>query len=380
MVTLYGKTIKKEELLRSIGSVEQVGGIKLFKMSEGVEKDVRVALMRTGELNLLITIDRCLDIANAEYRGIPIGWISPTGIASPYLFEPEKFGWLRGFFAGLLTTCGLTYMGAPTIDQREELGLHGRISYSPAKLSSVGGRWEGDEYIIWIEGEMREAKVFEPNLVLRRRIESRLGGRKIKIFDEVVNEGWIRQPLMILYHINIGFPIVADGSRFISTSRLYVPRDEEARKDAEKYDQIHEPAKEYREKVYFHDLAVDEDGYAYAAVVNEKLLDGIGVYVRFKKDQLNRFIEWKMLGEGTYVIGMEPANALVMGRDKEREWGTLQYISAQEHRRFELEIGVIVGEEIRSFKERVAAITRGVKSRMIESVEEFIEETKAQLK
>jgi len=42
---------------------------------------------------------------------------------------------------------------------------------------------------MWIEGEMKEARVFEPNLVLRRRIESKLGERKIKITDEVVNEG-----------------------------------------------------------------------------------------------------------------------------------------------------------------------------------------------
>jgi len=377
MVTLYGRAIRREELLRSVGSMEQVGGIKLFKISDGVERDVRIALMKTGELNLVIAVDRCLDIANAEYRGIPIGWISPTGIVSPYFFEPEKFGWLRGFFAGLLTTCGLTYMGAPTIDQGEELGLHGRISYSPAKLSSVGGRWDGDEYVIWIEGEMREVKAFELNLVLKRRIESRLGEKKIRIFDEVVNEGWVKQPLMILYHINIGFPIVADGSRFISTSRLYVPRDEEARKDAERYDQIHGPVKGYREKVYFHDLAVDENGYAYAAVINEKLLDGIGVYVRFRKDQLNRFVEWKMLGEGAYVIGMEPANALAMGRDKERKWGTLQHIHPQEHRKFELEIGIIVGEEIKRFVEKIASITSGVKPRMIRSMDEFIEETKA---
>ena len=376
MVNLYGRTIKKEELLRSIGSMDQVGGIKLFELSDGIERGVRIALMKTGELSLLIAVDRCLDIANAEYRGIPFGWISPTGIVSPYFFEPEKFGWLRGFFAGLLTTCGLTYMGAPTIDQGEELGLHGRISYSPAKLNSVGGRWDGDEYVIWIEGEIREVKALELNLVLKRRIESRLGEKKIRIFDEVTNEGWVEQPLMIMYHINIGFPIIADGSRFISTSRLYVPRDEEARKDAEKYDQIHGPIKGYKEKVYFHDLAVDEDGYAYAAVINKSLLDGIGVYVRFKKNQLNRFIEWKMLGEGAYVFGMEPANALVMGRDEERSWGTLQYIAPQEHRKFELEIGVIVGEEIKEFMKKVASITGGARPRMIESIGEFIEETK----
>ena len=377
MVHLYGRFYSGKDLLKRIGSMDQVGGVKLLELSEGVERGVRVALIRSGELNFLVAVDRCMDIVNAEYKGLPLAWISSTGIVSPGFYEPEGLGWTRGFPGGLLTTCGLTYMGAPTVDQGEPLGLHGRISYIPARLMYAGSCWEGDEYVTVLEGEAKEAKVFEPNIALRRRIEARLGKKHLVIHDKVTNEGWEIQPLMILYHVNIGFPVVDEGSNLISTSRLYVPRDDEAKGDAERFDQFHQPMSGYKEKVYFHDMLIDAEGYAYSAILNEKLLDGIAVYVKYRRSELPRFIEWKMMGEGTYVVGMEPANGLVVGRDKERRWGTLQYLKPQETREFKLEIGVLVGEEAQNFKEKISSITKGAKSKMIGTVEEFVEATRS---
>ena len=374
MVKLYGRELKRDEALRYVGSIDQLGGVRLLELKEGAEKGVRVALMRTGELNLMIAVDRCLDIASAEYKGIPLGWVSPTGVVAPSFYEPEKFGWLRGFFGGLLTTCGLRHIGAPVTIDGEEHGLHGRIAYSPAKLRSLGGDWDGDEYVMWIEGDVKEARVFEPNLVLRRRIEGRLGDKAIRIMDEVINEGWIRQPILIAYHINIGFPVLDKGSKLVCTSRMYVPVNEEARKDAEKFDEFHMPAKGYIEKSYFHDLAADKDGYAYSAIINRTLLNGIGVYVKFRRDQLNRFTEWKMLGEGTYVVGTEPANALMLKRGRQEELGMIRYLGPQERIRFEVEIGVLVGkEEIDEFVEKVNSITGGARPELVESLDEFID-------
>ena len=50
------------------------------------------------------------------------------------------------------------------------------------------------------------------------------------------------------------------------------------------------------------------------------------------------------MGEGTYVVGMEPGNALVLGRDVERESGRLQFLEPGERREYDLEIGVVEGE------------------------------------
>jgi hypothetical protein len=370
MVKLFDQIYSKDELLKYVGQMEQIGGIKLFELSEGVEKGVRAALVRTGKLNFLVAIDRCMDIVNAEYMGTPLAFISPTEIVAPSFFEPQGLGWLRGFFGGLLTTCGLTYAGAPTVDEGEQLGLHGRISYSPAKLLRSEEYWDGDNYVLALEGECREAMIFGPNIKLRRRIETVLGGKHVRICDRVVNCGWERQPLMIIYHFNLGFPILDEGSRLVSTSKVYFPRDEEAKAGAEKFDTFQPPTKGFREKVYIHDLEVDEEGYAYTALVNDRL--NLAFYIKFRKRELPRLIEWKMMGEGTYVLGMEPSNCFVMGRAKEKELGTLQYIEPQEEREFNLEIGVLQGNEILQYEEKVNKITKKERPKIVENVTEFL--------
>lgn len=49
------------------------------------------------------------------------------------------------------------------------------------------------------------------------------------------------------------------------------------------------------ERVYFHKMVLDSNGYAYAGIVNPRL--NMGVYVKYRVSELNRFIEWKMMGE-----------------------------------------------------------------------------------
>ena len=49
-------------------------------------------------------------------------------------------------------------------------------------------------------------------------------------------------------------------------------------------------------------------------------------------------VEWKMMGEGMYVVGVEPANCHVEGRVKERERGTLQMLAPMEKRNYRIAI------------------------------------------
>jgi hypothetical protein len=67
------------------------------------------------------------------------------------------------------------------------------------------------------------------------------------------------------------------------------------------------------------------------------------VYVRYRLAELPRFIQWKMVGVGTYVTGLEPANCLVEGRDKDRARGILQFLEPGEQREYVVELGVVAG-------------------------------------
>jgi len=357
MTTLYSKRYTREELLKRVGNISQVGRVILSSLQDGPEAGVRAAEFRTGSgLDFVVLLDRGMDISRAEYNGASLAWRSAAGDVHPSFHEPEGLGWLRTFEGGLVTTCGVTYLGAPCTDDGKELGLHGRISHIPARSVSSGGRWEGDDYRMYVEGEMRESVVFGENILLRRRIDAKLGDPRFMIHDVVRNEGFQRTPLMIVYHINIGFPVVDDGSEFMYSASESAPRDDVARPGFEERGRFSSPIPGYKEQVFFHNMNSDTGGYVHAAIVNRKFEGGkgIGVYVKYRKTELHRFIEWKMMGEGTYVVGMEPANCLVQGRVKERERGTLQFIEPGETREFHLEIGVLVdNQQIQQFEQTV---------------------------
>ena len=237
----------------------------------------------------------------------------------------------------------MSFLGAPCVDAGEELGLHGRLSNLPASDARSETRWVNDECVMQLHGLVRESGLFKENLLLHRTIETRLGESVITLNDRVRNEGHQTSPLMMLYHINAGWPLVDDGSRLLLNARGMKPRDAEAEKGVDEATIFSSPVPGYLEQVFYHDLLTDADGFAYALLINPK--KHIGLYVQFRQKELPRYIEWKMMGEGTYVVGMEPANCGVGGRANERAAGTLQFLDPGEERHFLVQIGVLEGEE-----------------------------------
>jgi hypothetical protein len=85
---------------------------------------------------------------------------------------------------------------------------------------------EGSRLVAEISGELRETDVFGADLLLRRRIRLPMGENTVLIRDEVVNQGFAPTPLLILYHINVGYPVVADDARLVGPPAEIVGRDE----------------------------------------------------------------------------------------------------------------------------------------------------------
>jgi hypothetical protein len=119
------------------------------------------------------------------------------------------------------------------------------------------------------------------------------------------------------------------------------PRDAEAEKGNASAKSIPAPTSGYKEQVFYHDLMADNDGFASAVLANKKL--GLGLFARYRQKELPGFVQWKMVAEGEYVLGFEPANCLVEGRAIERERGTLQFLEPGETREFLVHIGVLDG-------------------------------------
>ena len=351
---LYGR----KELERQVGNMNQLGGIRHYNLSEGRSKSVSGVDFETGSgFRFTVLPDRGLDISSATYKGINLVYLTPNGEAHPAFYEPEGLNWLRTFFGGLLTTCGLTYMGHPCKDGDEELGLHGRYSASPARKVSDSSAWEGDDYRLEVSGIVEECALFGDKLRLHRAISARIGEKSLNISDKVENFGYRESPFTILYHINLGFPLLDESGEFILSKTESEPYDEIAKASMDKMNVFSPPVPGFEEQCYLHRMAGDEDGYAYAGLINRKLLGGLGVYVKFNTESLPYLTEWKMMGEGDYVLGMEPCNAKVVGRSSLRKDNRLPFLKPGENKEMRLEIGVLEGEEeIEAFVKRVEEI------------------------
>lgn len=248
---------------------------------------------------------------------------------------------MRNFYAGFLTTCGLMNVGSPCIDNGETHGLHGRISNTPAEEVYSGTEWIEGKPVLKVSGRMREARVFGENIILHREIICLGGDHKITIRDTLENNGFRKEPFMLLYHFNMGYPILDENSYLVVPILKVEPRDEEAQKELQSYHVFQKPTPDYLEQVFYHDLKTTKDGDTCAALINDEL--GLGVVIRFNKNQLFNLTEWKQLGEGEYVLGIEPGNCYVGGREDAKNKGVLEYLEPGEARRFELKVEILEG-------------------------------------
>lgn len=343
MARYAGREWSRGELLRLVGSIDQIARVRPCRLVDGWADGMCAVDVATGSgLSYTIVPSRGLDVTAASYCGHSLAWHSAQGETHPAFYDSQGLGWLRSFGGGLLTSCGLCHFGAPCQDGDTPLGLHGRISNTPAAGVSCTGEWIGDEYALTVRGTLTESVLFGERMVLRRSIRSWLGRSVIEIDDEVTNEGFAASPLMMLYHINIGFPVVAPGARVVSEASSVEPRDAVAAGGLDQWTSLCEPTPQYAEQVFFHQMP--RAGVASAAVVNPHVDGGIGVVVRFDPSTLPQFTQWKNMACGAYVVGLEPGNARVMGRPVEREAGRLQTLEPGGSCRFHVEIEAVAGD------------------------------------
>jgi hypothetical protein len=126
---------------------------------------------------------------------------------------------------------------------------------------------------------VRQAAIFGEHLRLRRRIEADLGGNDIRLIDTVTNHGFDPTPHMLLYHINLGWPLVDEGARLVAPIAQTRWFTDSVRDQGVSYQHFPPPQREFVEQVYAHDLVAGDDGRVCAAVVNERL--GLAVQVEW---------------------------------------------------------------------------------------------------
>ncbi|MDD4189011.1 MAG: aldose 1-epimerase family protein [Eubacteriales bacterium] len=352
MINIFNSNYEASELKKMIGNVSQIGGTRHYELTEGNSRGTRAIDVNTGSgFCFTILPDRGMDISQASYKGINLVFRTQNGEVNPAFYDPKGSEWLRVFFAGLLTTCGLTYFGAPGMDEGADLGLHGRYSAIPARQVCDNSGFSDGEYLIDVSGVIDETVLFGSKLRMKRKIRSKVGSRSLFISDEIENLSSLPSPYTIMYHINFGFPLLDEDSEILSLSSKVEPYDEIAQAGLPRWNKFEKPDSAWREQNFLHTMRKDEHGYTYAAIINQKLMDGLGVYIKFMPDQLPYLSQWKMAGESDYVTALEPCNTMIANRGQLRKEGMLPMIGSYEKKINCVEIGILEGEkEISEFK------------------------------
>ncbi|KEQ02634.1 DUF4432 family protein [Pseudorhizobium pelagicum] len=206
MVTLFGQTFTKKELGRLFPDLMQVAGFKAVTVEDGAGRGTRLLQVDSGGgLRIDLLPDRCCDIGQVWCDNIPFGWINPMGTPAHYAIGENNP------LSGLMSTCGFDHIRQPEKDNGRSFPLHGNMTHMPARIIATDTIWDGDECMFRVKAEVTQFNLNYGGVRLRRHIYVPLGGQSLIVSDRVVVVSG-ELPVMAMYHINLGFPLVTPRS------------------------------------------------------------------------------------------------------------------------------------------------------------------------
>lgn len=327
-----------------IGHRDQLIKVKRIKMQEGKANGVEmIDVQNRSGMHFDVNVSRGMDIPYLDFCGENIGFISPCGVVSPEYFDDKGLGFLKSFTAGFLTTCGLKVAGAPCEYEGTSYGLHGNLSHTPAENVSCRIEENDGTPCAVIKGTVRDAVIFGDKMSLEREIKCFYKDRKFTLHDKVTNEGYKKVRQMILYHCNIGYPILTPDSEVYIPSLEVKARNSHAEEGIENWMELQEADPDYEEMCYYHKLKPDVNNHSTVAVYNPDL--ELGVAIEIDLSTLDHFVQWKMMGAGDYVMGLEPGSSTIDGIEDAVKNGSMKYLEPGESREYQLTFHILKGRE-----------------------------------
>lgn len=318
------------------GHESQLLGVEELRLIGGKGDGMRLLHVRNGKgLEFTVSADRCADISRLSFRGDNCGFFSVNGYVDPAYYDDHEDGWLKNFTAGFLTTCGLLAVGSPCTDEGVRLPLHGAVGNIPAERVC----WDMDEEKIWIKATMRHARIFAEKLILTRTITCSKKENTLTIQDEIENLGDTTSPLMLLYHMNMGYPLLSEAAELYIPASGVTPRNDHAAEDLDTWNKVLTPTPGFEEQCYYHAFG-EKPGLA--GIFNHER--GFGLAITFDSSSLDCFTQWKMMGVKDYVMGLEPGNCYPDGRDVMRQQGKLKFLAPGEKKTYSVTVTLIENE------------------------------------
>ena len=158
-----------------------------------------------------------------------------------------------------------------------------------------------DEEGIVVEALVRDTALFGQNLVMRRRITSAIGSDSLKIEDTLTNMGYKDEKYGILYHTNLGYPMLDEGVTVELDAAEYCPRTAWSDKCMDTRLYMENPVVDNEETCYFMTLNKPE-----VRVINRKISKVFSL--AYSQDTFPCFVEWKSMVSGAYALRPEPCS------------------------------------------------------------------------
>lgn len=302
-MNICGQEYSREDLLRR-NNLSALYDARRVTVAEGRGKGQGLVEVKTaGGLRVTILEDKGLDILDLEYKGVNIGFLSKNGLVNENL--PETASFHQYWYGGFLSTCGIRNVGPPCTVDGEFFPFHGRIGVTPAEHVNISV----DEKLIAIEGTIRESALFGHCLEMRRRIEIPSDGSSITIKDTINNLMPEPQPILMLYHINFGFPFLSENLVARFPEGEVVGRCKDAQAVIESHTTFTEPKDGVSEHVFYH---LPHTEYPRVMLSNHKL--GLNAEIAYNRSQFPVLAEWRCMRSGDYALGIEPTTGYIVGR------------------------------------------------------------------
>jgi hypothetical protein len=333
--------------------------IQLQRLEGGKADGLEALIVSTGDLTTCVLPDRGMGIWKCWAGSLECGWQSP--VAGPVhpkwvpLDDASGIGWLEGFDE-LLVRCGLLSNGAPEFTDQGTVRypLHGRIANLPAQHLSI--QVDREHGYLDVVGVVTESRFLIYTLELQTRYRFRIGHPSIEIIDTVTNRSGVAGSMQLLYHINVGQPIVQSGSRVHTAYKTITPRDARALEGNATWDQCEGPASGYSEQVYFIVPQSNGQHWTEAMIANADRSNGLSV--QFDTRTLPYLNLWKntVSVDDGYVVGLEPATGFPNTRSVEDQGGRVIALEAGESKSFRLKLMPLTNtHEVHAASQRVAS-------------------------
>ncbi len=336
--------------------------VRTRRLSGGRRDGVLVVELVAGTTTAIVLPDRGLGIWRITAGGLDLGWRSPVeGPVHPRfvpLAEPSGIGWLDGFDE-LVARCGLVSNGAPDFEASGRLRhpLHGRIANLPAHELAV--TLDDATGTVTLTAAVDETRFLVHALRMTTSLTLRADAARVEWSDTVANLSDRPATMQMLYHVNLGPPLLGAGAEVVAAVEELAPRDAAAVPDVPTWSRYDGPRPGRGEEVHFARLRPDAAGRATALLVAAG--GDRAAALSWNAATLPCFTLWKNqagLADG-YVTGLEPGTNHPNPRSFEEAQGRVVPLAPHASARFDLAIESLAGTAVAAERRRIESLVTG---------------------